>query len=244
MAPQPYVYPPAPRPSGAARTWWWFLIPLFTFGFASFVMVFVGARKLRSKPHTYAAAGYLVATVVCVCGLGVTGDPASTGAATNAASTLFAVVYFFGVWLGGTAHTAVLSYLVARLDPASARANTLVPHAPDPAVAAAARRVARRQEARGLLAANPALAWELRIGRPDISGRHYDDGGLVDINHVPADWIAYALQLPPELAQEIVTARDDRPGGFSSADELVLYCDHVTPEMLTMIGDMLVFRPV
>jgi hypothetical protein len=159
-------------------------------------------------------------------------------------ATLFAVVYFFGVWFGGTAHTAVLSYLAAKLDPASAAANTLVPHGADPAVAAAARRVARRQEAKSLLATNPAMAWELRIGRPDVAGRHYDDGGLVDVNHVPANWIAYALQLPPELAQEIVTARDDRPGGFSSADELVLYCDHVTPEMLTMIGDMLVFRPV
>ena len=166
------------------------------------------------------------------------------GSSASAASTLFAVVYFFGVWLGGTAHTAVLSYLVARLDPASAQANTLVPHTPDPAVAAAARRVARRQEARGLLTANPALAWELRIGRPDISGRQYDDGGLVDINHVPADWIAYALQLPPALATEIVAARSDRPGGFTTADELIVYCDHVTPEMLAMIGDLLVFRPI
>jgi len=56
MAPQPYVYPPAPRPSGAARTWWWFLIPLFTFGFASFVMVFVGAR-LTATPAARAIGG-------------------------------------------------------------------------------------------------------------------------------------------------------------------------------------------
>ena len=242
MVPPPR-YQPVPRRSGLARTWWWCLIPLLTFGFGSPVMVFVGARRLRSKAHRYAAAAYLVALIVCICGISAIAEPDSAQTTNTALSTLLSVVYFFGVWLGGTAHTAVLSYLVAQRDPGTAP-TPYPPYPPDPALAAAAHRVARRQEARSLLAGNPAMAWELRIGRPDIKGRTYDDGGLVDVNHVPAAWIAYALQLPRPLADEIVAARDARPGGFTSTDELIVYCDHVTPEMLSMVGDLLVFRPI
>ena len=38
------------------------------------------------------------------------------------------------------------------------------------------------------------LAQELKIGRPDLP-RDYDDGGLVDVNHVPAAILAARLGL-------------------------------------------------
>ena len=104
-------------------------------------------------------------------------------------------------------------------------------------------RASRREEARRLLAGSPAKAWELRIGRPDIEGSQYNDGGLVDVNHVPADWLAYALQIPQTLANEIVAIRT-RHHGFSSPDELIVHCDGMTPERLAMIGDFLIFRPL
>ena len=49
-----------------------------------------------------------------------------------------------------------------------------------------------RREARRLQQDNPVLAQELKIGRPDLP-RGYDDGGLVDVNHVPAAILASHL---------------------------------------------------
>ncbi len=51
-----------------------------------------------------------------------------------------------------------------------------------------------RQQARELADSNPALARELGIGRPDIP-HEYDDGGLVDVNHVPGGVLASSLGL-------------------------------------------------
>ena len=48
--------------------------------------------------------------------------------------------------------------------------------------------------ARRLQQDNPVLAQELKIGRPDLP-RGYDDGGLVDVNHVPAAILASHLGL-------------------------------------------------
>lgn len=102
---------------------------------------------------------------------------------------------------------------------------------------AAQQRLARRSEARDLLTSNPALAAELRIGRPDLD-RHYDDGGLVDINHVPAQVIARELGIPSLVAEEIVAQRT-RVGGFHSADDLVVYCGSVTLHQMELVRDRL-----
>src|SRR6266700_4115871 len=52
----------------------------------------------------------------------------------------------------------------------------------------------RRSQARQIARANRVLARELRIGRPDLP-REYDDGGLVDVNHVPGDILTSCLGL-------------------------------------------------
>jgi hypothetical protein len=87
------------------------------------------------------------------------------------------------------------------------------------------------------------MAWELRIGRPDIKNREYDDGGLVDVNHVPAAWLAYALQISPPPAEESIRARTVHEG-LTSPEELILYCPGMTDDRLAMIRDLLVFRPI
>lgn len=48
--------------------------------------------------------------------------------------------------------------------------------------------------ARHIVQTNPALARELRIGRPDLP-REYDDDGLVDVNCVPGAVLADRLGL-------------------------------------------------
>jgi len=64
-------------------------------------------------------------------------------------------------------------------------------------LAAAQERLARRAQARALLASDPALAGELVIGRPDRH-RQYDDGGLVDVNNVPTAVLAWCSYLVDE----------------------------------------------
>ena len=63
-------------------------------------------------------------------------------------------------------------------------------------------------------------ACQLRIGRVDLPERIFPDGGLIDVNNVPAPALAKALDISFELAHRIVAARD-RAGGFTSVDELL-----------------------
>jgi hypothetical protein len=70
----------------------------------------------------------------------------------------------------------------------------------------------RRADARAIVARDPAMARELRIGRPDLRGRTYDDGGLVDINHATADILQTMLDLSPPQAAELVRVRSEIDG--------------------------------
>ncbi|MBW4720612.1 helix-hairpin-helix domain-containing protein [Saccharothrix obliqua] len=98
------------------------------------------------------------------------------------------------------------------------------PWAQDPAVAAALSSRARREEARALVARDPALARDLRIGRPDLP-RQYDDGGLVDINNAPPAVIAQCCGLNEQAAHQIDRARRDHPTPFHSVDELLVFAE-------------------
>lgn len=220
----------ARRPSSdAPSTWWWFLVPLLTLGLGTFPMVFYGAAKLRSRRHRLSALGYLGATLGFFVGVQFT-DEQRAGVLDAVLMLLLLVT-----WLGGVAHVAVLQ---SRVRSAGAAEPEV-----DPALMAAERRSARRREARRLQADRPGLAAELRIGRPDLPGRQYDDGGLVEINHVPAEWLVRVLDLTPAVAAEIVEARA-RCGGFTCPEELVLYCDSMTPDQLGLIRDRLTFVPL
>jgi hypothetical protein len=212
------------------RILWWFLLPLLTFGIATFAVVGYAGGRLRSRWHLAAAVGYLLLFVGFVVG-GQFTDPEKTGVVDAIITPLFLVN-----WLVGSAHAG---WLERRL---KVRQSTVEPTSPvDPAVQVAQQRLARRDEARALLTSNPALAAELRIGRPDLR-RHYDDGGLVDINHVPAELIAWELGIPPLVAEEIVVQRT-RVGGLYSADDLVVYCETVTPQQVAVVRDRLLFTP-
>lgn len=94
----------------------------------------------------------------------------------------------------------------------------------DPAIKAALAARARRDEARKLAAADPLLARELHIGRPDMA-RSYDDGGLVDLNSAPAEVIAEKCGIPGELAATIVDVRNQRGEPFANVDELFVVAD-------------------
>ncbi len=205
-------------------TWWWFLVPLLTLGFGTSIMVLVGGLRLRSKIHISASVVYLASTVLFVAAAQLAGEDSAS--AWNTA----AMPPFLLAWLGGTAHVLALQTQIRGRDPAR-----------EALLAAARRRVRRRREARQILAADPDVATELHIGRPDLP-QPYDDGGLVDVNHVPASVLIAALDLRPAEADAIVSERD-RIGGFRGADELMVYCEGLTPDRLAVIRERLVFVP-
>jgi hypothetical protein len=207
---------------------WWFLIPLCTFGAGSGPMVIYGGARLRSRAHIAAGAVYGALFIVFFVGVQFTDE--------NSVGPIDAVA--FGSWLiswfGGTVHAAILQSAVRSADRRRSRPV-------DPVLAAAQARIARRAQARALLASDPALAGELLIGRPDLH-RQFDDGGLVDINNVPTVVLVHELRLPGEVAEQITDARE-RLGGFGFPDELVVYCAGMTQARLDTIRDRLVFIP-
>jgi hypothetical protein len=100
------------------------------------------------------------------------------------------------------------------------------------AIAAATMRRDLRRAAREQAEQDLALARELRIGRPDLP-REYDDGGLIDVNHVPPPALTLLSGVTTEIAERIVAMRE-HVGHFSSAEELVTTVDlhpDLTPEI-------------
>lgn len=108
----------------------------------------------------------------------------------------------------------------------------------DPAIRDALARRERRAEARRILDTDPALARELCIGRPDLP-RRYDDGGVLDVNHVPVDFLAGLPGFTAELARQVVEVRAEF-GGFTLLSELVVYAG-VPDGLAEELADRLVF---
>jgi hypothetical protein len=108
------------------------------------------------------------------------------------------------------------------------------------AVAAANMRRDLRRRAREQAAQDLVIARELRIGRPDLP-RHYDDGGLIDINHVPPPALTMLSGVTPEIAEHIVAVRD-QIGAFSSAEELAATAG-LHPDLTPEIREYGIFLP-
>ncbi|WP_248961911.1 helix-hairpin-helix domain-containing protein [Sphaerisporangium perillae] len=164
------------------------------------------------------AAIYALGMVLFVVGI------ADSGSDTEWLAAL-AILGSTGSWLGGTVHSLIIRRKVFD------RSET--PN--DYAVAFAQHRRELRQQARELVERDPALARELRIGRPDLP-RHYDDGGLVDVNHAPVGVIAGLPGMTAELAAHVVETRDS-VGGFISAEDLSIAADlppQLTPELVEL----------
>jgi hypothetical protein len=217
-----------PERGGLPASWWWFLVPLLSLGMGTFVIILVGGLRTRSRLHLGSAVFYFLCTTAFFIGVQYTAS--NHGPLPDAA----VVPVFVVPWLAGIAHALVLQLSLAH--------RPAAPPPADPAISAAAWRARRRQDARAALAGDPGLATELRIGRPDLPGRQYDDGGLVDVNHVPAACLVAQLDLPPAVAECVVSERA-LLGGFSSPDELPVYCPGLTAERLAMVRDRLVFIP-
>ena len=106
------------------------------------------------------------------------------------------------------------------------------------ALAEARTELERRREARQILRADPELAWQLRIGRPDLP-RRYRDGGLVDANHASAIALAALPGITATLANEIVSTRDGI-GGYRDLNDMSVTLG-ISPQTLDEAGTFLVF---
>lgn len=173
----------------------WAFVPFITLGYGTPFSFFYAAVRRGSWRLGATAAGYGAGTAGVVALLQL-GDPFSF-----VLGTFLAVM----LWLVGTGHAfAVRTSVFPREIPRSRRNEH--------AIEVAKYRRSLREEARALAAEDPALARELRIGRPDVP-RTYDDGGLVDVNHAPREILAALPGMTPEIVERVVRRRDEQ-GGF------------------------------
>ncbi|POM24204.1 Helix-hairpin-helix motif protein [Actinomadura rubteroloni] len=134
--------------------------------------------------------------------------------------TVFALMVLTGTLLGpftfllsivGCAHAFLIRRQVFDPDGLAGVGNDVV-------VERVRRQRVLRDKARELAASDPRLARELRIGRPDLP-RQYKDGGLIDVNHAPAEVLTLLPGVTAELAERIARVRAET-GGFMSAEEM------------------------
>jgi hypothetical protein len=195
-------------------------VPALSFGYLTGMAFLFAAVQLRSRRLAVAAAIYLTATVVAF--------SLSQREMTVTLSVVLSVHAGLN-WLVGTTHAVIVQRRLFRRVPSATE---------DPAVIAALARRQRRKEARELLDRDPALAAELRIGRPDLP-RHFDDGGLIDINTVPAQVLSRLPGLRPEDVERILTARLD-PLGLHSVEDLIVSAA-VPADVAESLREQLVF---
>lgn len=200
------------------RRWWWTSVPVWSLGMLAWAPFFRRAIATRQRGDWLVTAGYLAASVL--------GAVLVSGPGSDAGG-------FFTIALmaAAAAHTAVLYRRPAT-------AGGVAPDQNAAAVVEATRAERHRAEARRIVQSDPVLARDLHIGRPDLP-RTYDDGGVVDANHVPADILARMLGWTVAEAETIVEARR-HTGGFGSLAELTSYAA-IDPHRVDTVADLLVF---
>lgn len=205
--------PVTTKPNAVARvvSLWYFVVTIATFGLFAWVP-FVHAAVRLGRKALYVRAGVfgaIAAVMFTLLSLSPTNAAGKVVGTTGNLLTSIAVVIGLIVAAFACVQQVKLRRQVLGLAPAEQG---------DPALAAALAARARRTEARKLVASDPLIARDLRIGRPDLP-RNYDDGGLVDLNNAPAAVIASVCGLDAETAGAIVDIRDE-VGGFAAVDDV------------------------
>jgi len=179
---------------------WWVLLALF--GWLNWTAFLYAGLMSHNRRWLWWSGVYLVLSAASL-GLILGRDPG--GPADSWDEQL-------GAWLG------LFSWGVSFVHALAVRKEFLerVEVLDDPALGAAEAKLRRRELARRLANENPARARELGIGRPDVAGAFH--GGLVDINHAPADTIDRLPGMNKQLARRIVQVREEI-NGFSSLED-------------------------
>lgn len=194
-----------------------------TFGWGTPFSFAYAALKQRSRGLGVSALGYTGATATALA-------LASSGALVP---NVLAMLLMLTIWVAGTAHAFVVRPTVFPKKPQRDRAN-------EHAIKIAKHRRVLRDEARTLAAEDPSLAVELRVGRPDLP-RTYNDGGLIDVNHVPPHTLGLLPGMTDELIERIVRVRQEQ-GTFFSVEELGVDAD-LPPNLVQSISEYTIFLP-
>ncbi|WP_210649194.1 helix-hairpin-helix domain-containing protein [Nocardioides sp. SYSU D00065] len=193
--------PPASHYISRPPKWLW-MLPVFSMGLLSAVPPIVIAAKARARQAWTWAVG-LAGTWLL--GFMLVGTDESDSLLSDVGLALY-----FAAWIGAVVYALVMgprvpwppkgSYVpVARPVPAPYDPNSS-------AVASVQGARLKREEARAIASRDPAMARDLRIGRPDLP-RQYDDGGLVDVNSAPVEVLRESLGLTADQAAKLVEAR-------------------------------------
>lgn len=198
----------ARRPSGRL---WFLLLPGLTFGFGTFAVFLCAAHRTRllarrGPPGSRAtlrplglSPSVLLALAALTAVLGLAAGPA-----------VRVVLWVVGIVLA-------VQWRASLFPPDDGRAAL-----PPPVARAYARR-ALREQYRRLAVDDPAIAREIGLGLPHL-WRDYDDGGLLDLNRVPAHVLVDLGGLTREQAAQVVELREQRRG-LASLDEVVVFTD-------------------
>jgi hypothetical protein len=196
----------------------WAALPLVTVGMAAGPCFAYAAVRRRSPAFAGAAVAYVGASVAVVWNNVV--HPGSLfGLDAGVAAVL-------GLWTVSSVHALAVRRRVFRAP------------VQDEAVIAAKDRIRRREEARRLVARDPGLARELGIGRPDQPS-DYDDGGLLDVNHVPEECLRVQGGLDAAMVRTIIATRE-KVGRFDGRHDLEILAG-LDPDILDEVADRLIF---
>ncbi len=216
------VVPTPARPTGK----WYFVITLASVGLLAAVPIFHAAAHLKRPQLHKIGAG---AAAVSLAGFAlIAASPEDADGEVTGWMSNVAVVALFGVMVA-------TSLLLIGL-----RREVYQPQAaPQPsgnqqALATVRLQRQRRDEARALAARDPITARDLGIGRPD-AGRGYDDGGLLDLNVATAAHLVSICDVPPSVADNIVSARTSL-GRFDQVEDAILF-GQVGEEHAALIRD-------
>ena len=181
-------------------------------GLAGFVPPLWAARQRRDdapfRKRMHLLAGALFGLMVVGVGLISVADVDASGTPTGLA--------------GDTGGTVLLVNWIAAVTVAVLVRNTR-PEAELPGVARELARRRLREQYRQLAAKDPTLARTMGIGRPDLP-RTVDDGGLLDLNAIPADRLGPLAGLSADDAARVAGARQEA-GPFVSVDELAVWAE-------------------
>lgn len=183
-----------------------------TCGIAGFVPPLWAARQraddVRFRKRMYAlSAASAVMTVLGLVFIGTAQEDA-TGSPTGVLSDIGTVLVLVNLALSVTVAVLV---------------RNTGPSAPLPGVAEGLARRRLREQYRQVAISDPPLARSMGVGRPDLL-REIDDGGLLDINTIPADRLGQLAGLSEDEARRIADARA-HIGRFLSLEDLAVYAD-------------------
>jgi hypothetical protein len=182
------------------RRSWWLALPVFSVGMLGWgAFLYTGVRVRR---RLWIAFGLFYLAVVVAAFVLFEVDPADDDRFEGWGGGLLALT-----WFVTSVHAIVIrGAFVERLEVLE-----------DPRIERVERLMREREGALAILRRDPEEARELGVGRPDLKRSFH--GGLIDVNHVDARWIAKLPGFDEALAKRVVEVREEIDG-FSSIEDL------------------------